>query len=388
MESYKKFCLIFFATIPFFGLGFLALCALLWLYDPFMFFHKPFFREQTYIDDLRISARGIIDFVEFDSVILGSSVMENHSTQNANNKLGGKWVNLAIYSLSFNERELWLERLFKRKQIRQMIYSIEAFSLLNDNDKDMDSQRDKGNQLRRTNPTLYQYNFLFDLKYYLNKRVIKCAFKWSKKPECVGQKELPQFGAWYIENKNAFSGFESWSDATKSYIAKQIKYYQTNHFDLVPFEKQKLQDYIKRSVFRFAKANPHTNFHFIYPTHSRLLYLFPSKTWTKNRHPQQFLQDLQYMLKWFVEESAKYPNVKVYGFDDLDYADNLANYCDDTHYNLNMNKIQLEAIANGKHILTPQNIDSYLATMESNIKNYDLAPLLKQIKAQKAQMEQ
>ena len=112
--------------------------------------------------------------------------------------------------------------------------------------------------------------------------------------------------------------------------------------------------------------------------------MFPSKIWTKNRSPQQLLQDLQYTLKWFVEESAKYPNVKVYGFDDLDYADNLANYCDDTHYNVDMNSMQLDAIANGTHILTPQNIDSYLATMESKIKSYDISPLIEQIKAWEA----
>lgn len=164
-----------------------------------------------------------------------------------------------------------------------------------------------------------------------------------------------------------------------------MRYYQTSHFNLVPFEKQKLQDYIKRSVFRFVKSNPHTNFHFIYPAHSRLFYLFPSKIWTKNRSPQQLLQDLQYMLKWFVEESAKYPNVKVYGFDDLDYADNLANYCDDTHYNVDMNSMQLDAIANGTHILTTQNIDSYLSTMESKIKNYDISSLIEQIKAWEAE---
>ena len=52
----------------------IALGFLLWLYDPFMFFHKPYFREQTYMTDLRASARGIIDYAEFDSVILGSSV--------------------------------------------------------------------------------------------------------------------------------------------------------------------------------------------------------------------------------------------------------------------------------------------------------------------------
>ena len=84
-------------------------------------------------------------------------------------------------------------------------------------------------------------------------------------------------------------------------------------------------------------------------------------------------------------KSQHLPNMKIYGFDDLDYADNIANYKDLTHYNVDMNSMQLDAIANGTHILTAQNIDNYLATMESKIKSYDISPLIEQIKAWEAQ---
>ena len=270
-KNYRRFAICFAGIVSVIVFSGFALCALLYIYDPFMFFHKPYFREQTFMNDLRISARGIIDFTEFDSVILGSSIMENTSMQEANNKLDGKWADFAISASSFNERELLLKHILSTKQIKQVIYAIEAFSLLNDNDKDMDSLRE--DKITRINPMLYQHNILFDFKHYLNKHTIICAFKWSKKSKCIGEKWLPQFGGWYIANKSAFSGFESWSDSTKQYIAKSMQYYQTSHFNLVPFEKQKLQDYIKRSVFRFVKSNPHTNFHFIYPAHSRILFV-------------------------------------------------------------------------------------------------------------------
>ena len=50
-----------------------------------------------------------------------------------------------------------------------------------------------------------------------------------------------------------------------------------------------------------------------------------------------------------------------------------------------MNSMQLDAIASGTHILTPQNIESYLATMEAKIKAYDLTPLISEIKAWEAE---
>lgn len=86
------------------------------------------------------------------------------------------------------------------------------------------------------------------------------------------------------------------------------------------------------------------------------------------------------MLKWFIKETSQYPNVKIYGFDDLDYVDNIANYKDTSHYNIDMNSMQLDAIKNNTHILTPQNMDSYFNTMEEKIRNYDLKPFIKKAK--------
>lgn len=115
MSVYKRFASIFacFAYIAL-PLCFLALCALLWLYDPFMFFHKPLFREQTYHSDMRIQARGIIDFTEFDSVILGTSLIKNTSAKEAGEKLGGKWVNLSLDGSTFKERATCCSIYFKQ----------------------------------------------------------------------------------------------------------------------------------------------------------------------------------------------------------------------------------------------------------------------------------
>ena len=82
-------------------------------------------------------------------------------------------------------------------------------------------------------------------------------------------------------------------------------------------------------------------------------------------------------LRYIITQSSSYKNVKIYGFDDLDYADDIANYKDLIHYNTDLNSIQLDAIKNQTNILTPQNIDKYLATMEQKIKSYDIEPLIK-----------
>ena len=158
-------------------------------------------------------------------------------------------------------------------------------------------------------------------------------------------------------------------------------------------ERNNIHKYIKERIFVYVGQNPQIKFHFVLPTQSRFFWNIPyywnDGEWLfgtdKYRSPNRYFDDWAHTIKWFIQESAKYKNVRIYGFDDLDYADNLNNYFDARHYTEDMNSMQLDSIANGTNILTPQNIDSYLSTMESKIKNYDISPLIEQIKAWEAQ---
>ena len=109
-KNYKHFAICFVWSLFVACVISALLGILLYIYVPFMFFHKPYFREQTYMTDLRASARGIIDYAEFDSVILGSSMLENTSAREAGQKLGGKWVNLSMGGAHPNVRAVVLDR--------------------------------------------------------------------------------------------------------------------------------------------------------------------------------------------------------------------------------------------------------------------------------------
>lgn len=99
------------------------------------------------------------------------------------------------------------------------------------------------------------------------------------------------------------------------------------------------------------KKNYNTQFYFIIPSYSRLNYRKLSYGEYYNKDSELF-SNYYAILSWFIKETKKYPNVKIYGFDDLDYADNIANYKDPVHYNIDMNSMQLDAIKNNTHILT------------------------------------
>jgi len=84
-----------------FAIGFLIIS---WIVFPYRIFHKSFFRDNDYVKDLRIQAKGIIKTEDFDSIILGTSMAENFSPEEASRIFGGKFVNISIYSGSMVEQ--------------------------------------------------------------------------------------------------------------------------------------------------------------------------------------------------------------------------------------------------------------------------------------------
>mgnify|MGYP004670183711 CR=1 FL=1 len=367
MSVYKRFALIF-ACFAYIGLPlcFLALCALLWLYDPFMFFHKPYFREQTYHSDMRIQARGIIDFTDFDSVILGTSMLKNMSANKASAKLGNNFINLSAPGLNFYERATMLDFIFKTKHIKRIIYSIDDFTIISP---------DKG----VLNAKLYESNVWWQkVKYYLNIKFIACALKWSKKSECVGSKrEFDRVWNGYDNSAEIYQGFQSCPISHKNLFLRQYKLEQQKPFKL-PFDSVAQKEFVQKYLIDIIVQNSQVEFHLVLPTNSRNYNRMPFQH--GNRQAADVWGIWQEMIKWLVVEIAPYKNAKIYGFDDLDYANNPSNYNDCYHYNSNMHFMQIDAIANGTHILTPENIDEYLQTMENKIKAYDLAPLIQEIK--------
>lgn len=343
-----------------------VLFGILWLYDPLQLFHKPIFRETTFFGDMRLAARGIIRYYDFDSVILGTSMLENTSAKEAGEKLGGKWVNLSLSGSAYNERAVILEYLFGYKKPQKIIYSLESFII----DSIKDSSRFD---------YLYDGNPLDDFKIYLNDRFILCALAWRESKDCTGNKGLEELLKWfdYKDVKQLFGGFEKWLKYGKKETIAMLKNIKDTPFVVKKdnFDLEKQRSYIQTYVLDFVAENPQTQFYFIVPTYSRLSYRIGSDNFDNKVFYNRSLN-----LKWFVQELEKYPNAKIYGFDTLDYADNVANYKDFTHYNVDMNSLHLDSIRGEKHILDSSNIDSYLKTMEDKIKNYDLKPFIEKAK--------
>ena len=340
---------------------------LIYIYDPFQIFHKPYFREATFFKDMRKQALGIIKNYEFDSYIIGTSMLENTDSKEAATKLSidGKWINISLSGSGFDERAIVMDYIFKNQNPKHIIYSLDGYYMVNRlNNNTLDWE------------FLYNNNLYDDIKIYMNWKFIACTVILSNYEKCIGKDDMYQITKWYEYHKEKFGGFDNWIKHKDDHQINPILI-DIKNSNIKNIDKQNIigdidilaqQDYLQKYLIRFFKDYPNTKFSIIIPTYSRLFYRMQNSeffyTWKKS-------------LQYFIAQSSSYKNVKVYGFDDLDYADDIANYKDLSHYSKDLNSIQLDAIKNQTNILTTQNIDKYLKTMEQKIKSYDVEPFIK-----------
>lgn len=349
---------------------------LIYIYDPFQIFHKPYFREATFFTDMRKQALGIIKHYKFDSYIIGTSMLENTDPKEATSKLNsdGRWINISLSGSTFNQRAIVLDYIFQNQNPKHIIYSLDGYYMVN--------------MVNRLSNSTLDWDFLYDnnpyndTKLYRNSKFMICALQFSDDERCVGNiDDIYQITNWYKGYKEIFGGFDNWIKHKNNNEINQTLI-DIKNGNIKNIEKEVIgdispqQDYLHKYLIRFFRDYPYTKFSIIIPTYSRLFYRMQNIETIYNDN-SKFFYTWEKSLRYFITQSSSYKNVKVYGFDELDYADDIANYKDLPHYNKDLNSIQLDAIKNQTNILTPQNIDKYLATLEQKIKSYDIKPFIK-----------
>lgn len=65
--------------------------------------------------NMRFQAAGIANIYDFDSIILGTSMLENTSSADCNEKIGGTFVNVSLSGSNYFERSIVLNYFLHKK---------------------------------------------------------------------------------------------------------------------------------------------------------------------------------------------------------------------------------------------------------------------------------
>lgn len=297
---------------------------------------------------MHYQAAGIINNYNFDSLILGSSILVNTSSFEANQKLGNQWVNLSISGGGVDERLDILNYAIKKQKIRNVIFSLETGWFAEEKTLNRYSY-------------LYDNNPINDFKTYIDESFIACLFV-SK--ICIrGEDNLDRPSQWITQPwvQELLGGFDSWlKNANRPDIRKILEQIK----DFTPHLQTQSQQHFPNRLLETIRENPQINFYFLIPPFSTLHYKL------SNISISEAIKELL---------SQKFPNVKVYGFDNTNIPSDLSHYIDLVHYDEKVNSFMLDAIKNDTHRITLENVNSYFEEMRKKVEAYDIEPLRKQI---------
>ncbi|MCQ2965414.1 MAG: hypothetical protein MJ250_01585 [Alphaproteobacteria bacterium] len=316
-----------------------------------MMFHKRWFSPVNKItSDERKQIYGLSKFMEYDSVILGTSMLLNTSAKDASKLLDGTFFNLSFSGANPLEKAFVFKNIIKSKKIKKVLGSLDWY--FTDNIDFYESSFNK---------ELYEDKFVGFLKAHLDKNAVKCLFFLKKR--CDYKKvDLDMPFAWKNEYKykRRFGGFENWlryrhEDKRIEGALNSIKKNDGSTFDFNLYIQG-----IQKWTLDIAAENPNIQFYLIVPPYSAL-YLSTVKNLNEG---MKQVQDYLYSV---VE---KYENIKIFWFYDKDFVFDIANYMDLTHYSPEINSYMLEQISKGNDLLTKQNIkkrfDSFLKNLKSS----------------------
>lgn len=371
-----KIASIIFLVIVF--LSIVSAMSVLWYYDPLHVFHKQFDGQDLFARDMRYQSAGIINNYDFDSLILGTSMMENTSAKEASQVLGGHFFNLSIFGGDFYERSYVLKYALNKHDIKNVIYSLDSLGVI---------------EGKKTDSAMYDFlydnNPLNDFRIYSTDKYLRCLSIFSKDGECIGfprNIDRPNSWSYRDEHKVRFGGLDNWfkaenNDQIKEAFKDIVTTYENikngksvtdnNHNETLLKQKE----YVNNTLLKYVKKHPDTVFYLFFPPYSRIEFA------TYAQYEKSDYHTYKYIMRYLVDETKKYPNMKIYAWGNNDFIDDIANYKDLRHYHESINSWMLTAMKNNEGLLTDENIEQYLRTFDEKNYHYDFSVVGERIKS-------
>lgn len=214
--------------------------------------------------NMRFEAINIIKNFQFDSIILGTSMLENTSANEASALIGGKFVNISLSGSDFFERSIVLKKALQ-SPIKKVIYSLDSYYLY--------CPSGQGD------PSLKEWR-----KFYEKPIDIVSLFTILN-PKRYKQYNIDRPNAWLNQayNMSRFGGLNKWVENMdkqdlNSFLTKelpeqaQLAKNKCPQMQTDPENEVIMLRYIDDNLLNIVRSNPTTEFHLIFPPYYKYTY--------------------------------------------------------------------------------------------------------------------
>lgn len=325
--------------------GLLLIGAAVIVVDPFFHYHSPLAGFPYQIDNQLSQNPGMAMHMEYDSVMLGSSMTVNFETDWFEEELG-----LHMLKLSYNGayprdiRNIMDKADESGQQLKRVFIGV-----------DLASYTGGTEETKYPLPEyLYNHSLPDDVNYWYNKGVL---LDYMIKP--------------LVENdptdlSSVYSSEEQLKDCYgRAYVLSHYTVPEKNdaYFPEDMFIDG-LEANLQENILPVIESHPDTAFTLFFPPYS-ILY------WYEYMQNNQ-MDAVMYEYRYFMEKLLAYDNVELYFFPaEEEIVCNLDLYADTGHYQQSVNRYMTECFADGTHKLSEENYEEELQRMKSMIDAYD-----------------
>ena len=342
MKTGMRWLKTFFITI--------IVCLLIWagivIYiDPFFHYHRPLENFPYIVDDQVDMNPGLARHLDYDSVILGSSMVVNFNTD-LFKELGLKTVKLPYNGAYPKDQSNILNIIFdaKKDSVKQVFIGVDELNYSGDVDETKFPITDY----------LYDKNPLNDVKYLFNKDVML--------DYCI----KPVFDRSDSTEWNMIYPF--WWQDEHYQKALVLMYYEEAKPVKDAASCDEYIEAIKRNldtnILPYIKAHPETEFTIFYPPYSILYW----NDVCNKGELETVMEKYRYMSRRFLE----YDNVKLFFFQNReDIICDLNNYADYTHYSPKVCEFMVQCFANDECRVDEYSLDEEIDKLYDLTSDYD-----------------
>ncbi len=351
------------ALISVLALAFAALicmAALVIYVDPFFHYHSPL-KGFPYLVDNQLSQNpGMAAHMDYDSVILGSSMTVNFQTTWFKELMDLNTIKLSYSGAFPKDQANIMDIIFDddskgKRQVKKVFLGVDVITYTGAVD-----------ETKYPIPEyLYDDNYFNDIQYLLNKDVIlNYILRPMADPEPTDLSNV--YASWWTEEYYS----EQW--VLHNYTSpEQVTQETPADAYLASTEKN-----LAVNICPYIEENPETEFVVFFPPYSILFW----NDVLKENHLNATLAEYRYI----AERLNAYENVTMYFFPDREeIVCDLNNYADYSHYHPRYNRYMAECFASGECLVAKDGqkgtgIDTYLQHMREIVDHFDFEKVVGQ----------